>query len=54
MKWLLILVMILAVIAVVYIGFHRWGKMMRKDKSLKYRVRRKGPEGLIDDDDDED
>ena len=54
MNWLLILAAILAVIALVYVGFRKWGKMMQKDKSLKYRVRRKGPEGLVDDGDDED
>ncbi len=49
-----ILAAILAVIAVVYIGFRRWGEMMRKDKSLQYRVRKRGPEDLIDGDEDED
>ncbi len=54
MRYLILLAVILAAIAVVYIGFSRWGKMMRKDKSLEYRVRKEGPQDLIDGEDDED
>ena len=51
MTRILILAVIFVAIAVVYIGFRRWGKMMRKDKSLEYRVRKQGPEDLMDDED---
>ena len=50
MNWMLMLV-ILVVIAVVYIGFHRWGKMMRKDKSFNYLARKNGLEDPMDDED---
>ena len=52
MNWMLMLAAILAVAAVVYIGFRRWGKMMRQDKALGYRVSKEGPEDLIDDEED--
>ncbi len=52
MSWIWMLAAILAVIAVVYIGFRRWRDIMRKDKSLGYRVRKGGPEDLMDDDED--
>ena len=51
MNWMWMLAAILAVIAVVYIGFRRWGKMMRQDKALGYSVTKEGPEDLIDEED---